>query len=231
MALNPPPEQDRRLIVFIRDPEPGQVKTRLAKVYGDRFAAELYGCFVDDLLETLERGRFRLEIAFTPAGRGLEIRRRFGGRFLYTPQEGEGLGERMGNAFQRCFAEGLSTALLIGSDFPDLTVEVIEQAFQALEKGHDAVLGPAFDGGYYLIGFRSAMFEPAVFREMPWGERTVCEKTLERLQARGHRISLGPTWHDIDTEEDLAALRARHAETPFRCSRTMTFLKRSGNFP
>jgi uncharacterized protein len=224
-TLNLPPKPDRCLMVFVRDPEPGKVKTRLAGVYGDPFAAELYGCFVDDLLEALERGSYWLEIMFTPPGRKREIRQRFGSRFSYAPQEGEGLGKRMENAFHSCFANGFATALLIGSDFPDLSAEVVEQAFQALEDGHDVALGPAFDGGYYLIGFRSAVFDPAVFREMPWGENTVCEKTLDRLRDRGYRIHLAPAWHDIDTAEDLAALRARHTDGPFSRSRTMTFLR------
>jgi uncharacterized protein len=212
-------------MVFVRNPEPGKVKTRLARTYGDPFAAELYGYFVEDLLEALERDSYRLEIMFTPAGKEREIRQRFGGRFSYFPQAGEGLGERMEMAFRSCFAKGFATAVLIGSDCPDLTAEVVEQAFQALEDGHDALLGPAFDGGYYLIGFRSATFDPAVFREMPWGESTVFDKTLNRLQAPGYRISLAPAWHDIDTEEDLTALQARHANTPFRHSRTMAFLQ------
>jgi rSAM/selenodomain-associated transferase 1 len=224
MALNPPPKPNRCLAVFVRDPEPGKVKTRLAKAYGDPFAAKLYGYFVDDLLEALAPGSYHLELFFTPAEREVEIRQRFGVRFCYSPQEGEGLGERMENAFDSCFAKGFAATLLIGSDFPDLTAEVIEQAFVALENGQDAAVGPAFDGGYYLIGFRSAMFDPGVFQEMPWGESTVREKTLNRLHARGYRVSLAPAWHDIDTEEDLAALRARHANTPFSHSRTMAFL-------
>jgi rSAM/selenodomain-associated transferase 1 len=225
MALNSPPKPDRCLMVFVRHPEPGKVKTRLAKTYGDHFAAELYGYFVDDLLEALERGSYRLEITFTPAEKELEIRRRFGGRFSYIPQEGEGLGERMEKAFLSCFAKGFATTLLIGSDFPDLTAEVIEQAFHALENRHDAVVGPAFDGGYYLIGFRSATFDPGVFKEMPWGKSTVCNKTVNRLHARGYRIHLMQAWHDIDTGEDLAALRARHNNTPFSRSWTMAFLR------
>ena len=225
MALNPPPKPDRCLAVFVRDPEPGKVKTRLAKAYGDPFAAELYGYFVDDLLEALAPGSYHLEIFFTPAEREMEIRQRFGKRFCYTLQEGKGLGDRMERAFRCCFVKGFSTAILIGSDFPDLTAEVIEQAFQTLENGQDAVVGPAFDGGYYLIGFRSDTFDPAVFNEMRWGESTVFDKTVNRLHARGYRVHLAPAWHDIDTENDLANLQARHVNTPFSRSRTMAFLR------
>jgi rSAM/selenodomain-associated transferase 1 len=224
MALNPPPKPNRCLAVFVRDPEPGKVKTRLAKAYGDPFAAELYGYFVEDLLEALSSGNYHLELFFTPAEREMEIRQRFGVRFCYSPQEGEGLGDRMEKAFRSCFAKGFAATLLIGSDCPDLTAEVIEQAFRTLENGQDAVVGPAFDGGYYLIGFRSATFDPAVFKEMRWGENTIFEKTVDHLHARGYRVHLAPAWHDIDTEEDLADLQARHANSPFSRSRTMAFL-------
>ena len=225
MALNPPLKPDRCLAVFVRHPEPGKVKTRLAKAYGAPFAAELYGYFVDDLLKALAPGNYHLEIFFTPAEREMEIRQRFGNQFPYTPQRGEGLGNRMERAFRSCLAKEYSTAILIGSDFPDLTAEVIEQAFQALENGQEAVVGPAFDGGYYLIGFRSATFDPAVFNGMRWGENTVFEKTVNRLHARGYRVHLAPAWHDIDTEQDLANLQARHRNSAFSRSRTMAFLR------
>lgn len=225
MALNPPLKPDRCLAILLRHPEPGKVKTRLAKACGDPFAAELYGFFVDDLLEALSPGGHHLELFFTPAEKEMAIRNRFGVRFCYSPQEGEGFGERMDRAFHSCFAKGFSTTILIGSDIPDLTAEVIEKAFQALENGWDAVVGPAFDGGYYLIGFRSDTFDPAVFKEIPWGENSVFEKTVTRLRGRGCRVHLAPVWHDIDTERDLADLQARHGNTAFSRSRTMAFLR------
>jgi hypothetical protein len=232
MALNHPRKSNRCLAVMVRHPEPGKVKTRLAKAYGDAFAAELYGYFVDDLLQALAPGNFRLEIFFTPIEKDPDIRRRFGDQFSYTPQQGEGLGERMENVFRCCFARRFAVALLIGSDFPDLTANLIEEGFLALENRHDAVVGPAFDGGYYLIGFRSAAFDPDVFREMSWGENAVFDKTVNRLHARGCRIHLAPAWHDIDTEKDLANLQARHGNTAFSRSRTMTFLRdRRGRRP
>ena len=225
MALNSPLKTARCLAVLVRHPEPGKVKTRLAKAYGDAFVAELYGYFVDDLLEALAPGDYHLEIFFAPAEKELDIRRRFSDQLPYTPQQGEGLGERMENAFRSCFARGFAATIVIGSDSPDLTADLIEEAFLALENEQDAVVGPAFDGGYYLIGFRSATFDPEVFREIPWGESTVCNKTVNRLHARGYRIHLAPAWHDIDTGEDLTALQARHANTPFSHSRTMAFLR------
>ena len=88
MALNPPPKPDRCLAILVRHPEPGKVKTRLAKKYGNAFAAELYGYFVDDLLAMLAPGNFHLEIFFTPAERNLEIRQRFGRSILLHPPGG-----------------------------------------------------------------------------------------------------------------------------------------------
>ena len=211
--------------MMIRHPEPGKVKTRLAKVYGDAFVAELYGCFVDDLLDRLAAGRFQLALTFTPADRYHDVRERFGDRFRYLPQEGGDLGERMERAFSVCFSLGFDTVVLIGSDTPDLPAEVIEEAFDALEDGAEAVLGPACDGGYYLIGFRSDTFEPAVFTGIPWGEGTVFERSVEILRRRGLRPHLTPLWRDIDRAEDLTDLRARHGSTAFSGSRTMAFLR------
>jgi len=226
IMLNNPAHQNRCLAVFVRAPQPGKVKTRLAGTCGDSFAAELYGCFVDDLLEALAPVNCHLEIFFTPAESEFEISDRFGKRFAYTPQKGEGLGERMANAFKTCFAKGFAASLLIGSDSPDLTAEVIEEAFQALENGQDAVVGPACDGGYYLIGFRAAAFAPAVFNELPRGENSVLEETLARLRDRECIFHLTPVWHDIDTEQDLRHLWSRHQDSPFGRSRTMAFLRK-----
>jgi hypothetical protein len=225
MTPNPPSKPDRCLAFLVRHPEPGRVKTRLAKKYGDAFAAELYGYFVEDLLAMLEPGNYHMEIFFTPAERYLEIRQQFGSRFSYTPQQGEDLGERMKNVFRSCYVKGFTTVVIIGSDSPDLTINVIEEAFLAIENGKDAVVGPAYDGGYYLIGFHADMFDPAVFKDMPWGKSCVFEQTMKRLHDRRCRIHLAPTWHDIDTEEDLHALQARHGQSADSHSRTMAFLR------
>jgi rSAM/selenodomain-associated transferase 1 len=225
MTPNPPSKPDRCLAFLVRHPEPGKVKTRLAKKYGDAFAAELYGYFVEDLLEMLEPGNYHMKIFFTPAERNLEIRQRFGSRFSYLPQEGEDIGERMKNAFLCCFARGFTSTVLIGSDSPDLTMSVIEEAFMAIENGKDAVVGPAYDGGYYLIGFHAGMLDPAVFKDIPWGKSCVFEQTMKRLRDRGHRIHLAPTWHDIDTEEDLHDFHARHGHPADSHLRTMAFLR------
>ncbi len=226
MGLKPSLPQDRCLAMMIRHPEPGQVKTRLAKRYGDAFAAELYGCFVEDLLGTLAPGNHHLEIFFTPARKSREIAERFGVRLSYTPQEGRDIGQRMESALRSCFARGFATVILIGSDFPDLTAQAVEEAFEALEQGADAVVGPALDGGYYLIGFRAADFDPDLFRAMPWGTETVFQETVDRLRARGSRVHLAEPWRDIDRPEDLEALQARHGNTAFSRSRTMRFLRR-----
>ena len=225
MNAVPSSKENRCLAIFVRHPEPGKVKTRLARSRGGAFAAELYGCFVDDLLEALGPGKYRITLFFDPPEKGKEIRKRFGSGFEWFPQEGEGLGERMANAFRNAFSRGFSSCLLIGSDFPDLTAAVIDNAFAALEKGADAAIGPALDGGYYLIGFRSDRFLPALFEGMAWGKESVFEETWKQMNRLGYRIHLAPAWRDMDREEDLRELEVKHRDTDFSRSRTMAYLR------
>ena len=95
----------RCLVMFAKFPEGGQVKSRLAKDLGEERAAELYRCFIDDLLERLSRGNYRFQMAFYPANKEREIREMFGNEFSYIPQAGQDLGERMKNAFNICFSQ------------------------------------------------------------------------------------------------------------------------------
>ena len=175
MALNPPPKQNRCLAVFVRDPEPGKVKTRLAKTVRRPFRSGTLRLFRGRSVRGAGTGKLPSGDLFHTCREGDGDQATVRLRFCYSPQEGEGLGKRMENAFRSCFAKGFAATLLIGSDFPDLTAEVIEQAFMALENGQDAVVGPAFDGGYYLIGFHSDTFDPVVFTECP-GEKTASLK-------------------------------------------------------
>jgi rSAM/selenodomain-associated transferase 1 len=217
----------RCLIVFVRYPEAGKVKSRLARDLGGEFVADLYGKFVDDILDAVNSPRHSLRIAFDPPERSGAMRDRFGSAYEYRPQIGDGLGERMENAFRQIFAEGFGSVLLMGSDCPEITGGIIEDAFCALETGHDAVLGPALDGGYYLIGFKAAMFQPGVFRGIAWGGARVLDDTMELLRERNCRIHLSALRRDVDDKDDLLDLMVRHASTPFDNSRTMAFLRRN----
>jgi rSAM/selenodomain-associated transferase 1 len=141
----------------------------------------------------------------------------------YAPQIGEDLGERMANAFIRCFADGCEAALLIGSDIPDMPAAFVERGFAFLQE-NDAVIGPACDGGYYLIGFRADTFSREAFRGIAWGTGSVLKTTRGILERKALRIAALPEWGDIDTYEDLIALEERNRNTPFAQSRTMRYV-------
>jgi uncharacterized protein len=222
--------RNRCLIVFVKYPQPGQVKSRLAKDYDDDFAADLYSAFVLDILERVLKGDWQLRIYFDPPKRAIEIKKSFGNGHEYRPQRGSDLGARMKNAFDDCFSDGFKSIVLIGSDFPDLPLKIIKDAFAALDSPSDAVIGPATDGGYYLIGFRYDTFLPHIFEGLTWGTPLVLEETIRILKAENHIPQLIDEWHDIDTGNDLLGLIEKNKKTKFADSRTMNFLKASKYF-
>jgi hypothetical protein len=222
--------QNRCLIVFVKYPQPGQVKSRLAKDYDSDFAAGLYKAFVLDILECAAKGPWQLRIYFDPAEKETEIKKLFSNNHEYRPQRGADLGARMKNAFADCFSEGFKSVVLIGSDFPDLPLKIIEDAFALLDGPGDTVIGPAADGGYYLIGLKAETFLPDIFSELLWSTSSVFAETVKILQACGQRTEILQEWHDVDTRDDLINLMERSKSTTFAHSRTMKYLLASRNF-
>jgi uncharacterized protein len=220
-------QHERCILVFIKSPEKGMVKSRLAAAIGEEQACRLYEYFVLDLLETLRKtaktGNYALKICFHPPESGKRIAAWLGAENDYLPQRGKDLGERMGNAFREIFADGYKEILLTGSDIPDLPGKIIHRGFASL-KGHNAVIGPTRDGGYYLIGFRSGCFLPDIFTGIPWSTGEVFEKTMARFKLGNFDVSILPAWQDMDTPEDLRDLMTRHRHRAFRESRTMRYL-------
>jgi hypothetical protein len=214
---------DGCVILFVKAPEMGQVKTRLASSLGGERVLDLYRCFVEDTLAMLVRGGFRLFIFFAPPASRSHIAAWLGERYALIPQNGEDLGERMRNAFQKTFAMGFDAALILGSDSPDLPDRIIDEALAALED-HDAVLGPARDGGYYLIGFRKESFLPRTFQGIPWSTRDVFARTMAILKEAGLGVYILPLWQDVDSVEDLRSLAMRNIGTAFGKSSTMTWI-------
>ncbi|HEY3346782.1 MAG TPA: TIGR04282 family arsenosugar biosynthesis glycosyltransferase, partial [Nitrospirota bacterium] len=164
------------LIFFVKSPEEGAVKTRLAAEIGRRRALEIYKSVAVQSLNAVSGGAYELRVSYHPPDAGEQVAGWLGGGFTFVPQTGGGLGERMENAFAQGFSEGMDRVLLAGSDIPGLDKAVAEEAFAALED-HDAVIVPAFDGGYGLIGFREDGYTPAVFRGIVWSTGTVCAET------------------------------------------------------
>jgi rSAM/selenodomain-associated transferase 1 len=203
-ATVPPPS--RRLLVFARLPELGKVKTRLAAGIGDAAALAVYEAMLRDLIASLGTSTPEMEIEFlwppAPGANGAALRRAFGDHAIAT-QTGSGLTDRLSMAFsERFFFHRTQKIIAIGADDPTLPRELIDHAF-ALLHSCEYVLGPAADGGYYLIGCRAPSFDPAVFQDIPWGTSTVFTTTMQKIAATGRTVAVLPQRYDIDTVEDL----------------------------
>ena len=204
-------------------PEPGRVKKRLAVHFGEELATGLYKNFVSDSLITLSSCEADLKICFDPSHSEEMFLAWLGIPYSCLPQRGSDLGERMKNSFFDAWDQGYQHAVITGSDLPDLPGTFIQDAFLMLCKD-GAVIGPAFDGGYYLIGFRRDTFLSEAFDGIPWGTETVYSKTHNRLKLGGVSIGTLPRWNDIDTPDDLRDLCKRNRHTPFHRSKTISFI-------
>jgi len=209
------------IIFFVKYPERGQVKTRLSAELGASVTVELYRSFVLDVLSMLERSGIQFYICFSPESSQEKFMKWLGNEHFYIPQQGDDLGQRMKNAILRAFAQGFSRAVLIGSDIPDLSAGLMEEACLSL-KAHDAVIGPSLDGGYYLIGFNSETLLPRIFEEMEWSTDTVFTKTLTRLKDAKLKVHQLPERRDIDILTDLRSLYLASRNNAFSRSRTMS---------
>jgi len=219
--------QDRCLIIFVRYPEAGKVKSRLGKRLPSSFVAGLYKNFVRDILHAMRSGGFKIKIYFDPPKCRQQVEKLWGEEYFYEEQVGAELGAKMENAFWREFAAGCRFVTLIGSDFPDLPLSIIEKSFAALDGGADCAIGPAQDGGYYLIAFRKDSFRPEIFRGLEWGTSSVFEKTMKILRTQKCFPAILPAWRDIDTREDLDNLFLHNAESAFASSHTMKYLRKN----
>lgn len=184
----------RLLIIFARNPVKGSVKTRLAVHIGAEAALEIYLQLLKHVGEVTKEIQAAKEVHFSEAiplaGPWNDYKRKL--------QKGVGLGERMEQAFKEGFLKGYRQIVLIGSDLPELTREDLKQAFDALDT-NEYVLGPATDGGYYLIGMKSLNSE--LFRQITWGSSTVLRQTIEKIKNKS--LSLLEKRRDLDTYEDL----------------------------
>ncbi len=192
-----------RLIVFTKYPEPGKTKTRLIPDLGPERAAEVHRQLAEQTLtrvRAMKTGRgICLEIRYENGDEGL-MAQWLGPDLVYKPQSFGDLGQRMAEAFSDAFCEGAQRVVLIGTDIPALDGETIRKAFDALAE-HDLVLGPAADGGYYLVGLRSHV--PQLFAHVPWGTERVLETTNGIAQRLGLSTVFLDPLADVDRLEDL----------------------------
>jgi len=198
----------KRLIIFTRYPETGTTKTRLIPLLGAKGAAELHRKMTEHTLAKLKEfstsDAISIEICYD--GGNEHLMKNWLGPDLDYQSQGTGhLGLRMKNSFRNAFESGADTALLIGTDIPDITDTVIQKAFEALEQ-NNMVIGPAKDGGYYLIGLQRRSPSSAMdklFAGITWGERDVLDKTLDIAKRLGLTFSLVDELEDVDQPEDM----------------------------
>lgn len=214
----------RRLLLFTKPAREGRVKTRLIGDLTAAEAAELHAAFLADLLDRLREGDFELRLAWAldpdeelPQGPVPGVR-----------QEGSDLGERL----YRALSGGDARAVMaLGSDHPTLPLSLIHRAFETLETpeaGADVVLGPAEDGGYYLIALRAGAVHRRLFEDIAWSTDRVLPATLERCCELGLAVELLPEASDVDTPEDLRRLAERMADSDLGCPRTRDLLQSLG---
>jgi rSAM/selenodomain-associated transferase 1 len=213
----------RCIILFVKYPEKGMVKTRLSAGLGDETTQNLYKCFVSDSIGTLEKKRYIFKIAFYPPGSDEKIISWLGTEHSYITQLGRDIGERMENAFKETFLEGFKEVLVIGTDIPALTPSLIDKALKAL-KNSDAVIGPCYDGGYYLIGFRKEMFLSDIFKGIQWSTEGVFKDTMGVFKKKGYKVYVLPKLRDIDRIEDLRDFYKESKKMRCKYSKTLFYL-------
>lgn len=200
------------LLTVAKRPAPGRTKTRLTPPLTPEQASALYECLLRDTLDLMRRvPNVQPAIAFLPSGeRGYF--EALAPDFDLVLQEGDDLGARLDNALARALDAGYQRAVIMNSDGPTLPLDCLTRAFDALANGADVVLGPADDGGYYLIGLRRP--EPRLLREVRMSTPDVLADTLAIAARERLRVELLPAWYDVDDAASLARLRAELAVAP-----------------
>jgi rSAM/selenodomain-associated transferase 1 len=194
----------QKLLIFTRYPLPGQSKTRLIPALGAAAAARLQRRMTEQTLTVAQTCGVDIEVWFT-GGTELQLQAWLGTEPSYRPQPSGDLGQRMQSAFEHTFLHGTSQVVIIGTDCPHLSADLLQRAFTQLQS-HDLVLGEAADGGYYLIGLRHPI--PQLFEQIPWSTHRVLTATLDMAHSLNLAVHLLPCLSDIDRPEDLAHLPA-----------------------
>jgi len=194
----------RALLIIAKRPAAGQTKTRLSPPFSGEEAAQLYACFLKDMLEIARAiPKVRRILNYWPLAER-DYFRKLAPDFELLPQSGNSLGERLDNILTYCLTHGFEQAVIANSDSPTLPVAYVQQAFARLNDA-EVVLGPCDDGGYYLIGLTRP--QPRLLREVQMSTPTVKRDTLALAKEEGLKTALLPTWYDVDTITELERLK------------------------
>ncbi|PCJ98825.1 MAG: glycosyltransferase [Flavobacteriaceae bacterium] len=189
-------EKHNLLLIFTRNPELGKCKTRLAAVVGDKVALEIYRFLLQHTVKFSKNIKAQKEVYYSEEIWGNDIWDN--DIFDKKLQQGLDLGERMSNAFKTGFKAGFNKIIVIGSDMYDLSTIEMDYAFEQLDT-HDYVVGPAEDGGYYLLGMKTST--PNLFKNKDWGKETVLQDTLNDLTNR--KVKILDIKNDVDHYGDI----------------------------
>lgn len=214
------------LIVVAKQPAPGQTKTRLSPPLAPEQASELYECFLKDTLDAMRRvDDVQRVIAYLPED-ALDYFHRLASDFELVPQLGHDLGSRLDHALTSYLSLGYERVVIMDSDSPTLPSAYLSQAFDALANGADVTLGPCDDGGYYLIGLKKPA--PRLLLEVKMSTPTVAADTIALAEGQGLRVSLLPTWYDVDNAVSLTRLmKELETQDAHVAHHTRKFLKQS----
>ena len=211
------------MILFTRIPEAGRTKTRMMPRYSGDECAQMHVCFLKDIMRELRKTGADIFVCFEPSGPSRAMRKICGRARGYFGQDGEGLGERMLNAFRTVFSMGYSSCVLVGADIPELRAGDVKSAFRELDS-NDAVCGPTEDGGYYLIGMRRPL--PVLFEGKSYGHERVMDGLMQAASENGISMGMTAERRDMDTPDDLMKYLAAMRKDPrLRKSRTGRFVR------
>jgi rSAM/selenodomain-associated transferase 1 len=194
-------QSERVLIVFVKNPIAGKVKTRLAHTIGNERALEVYLSLMSHTIAIGAMAECDRAVFFSDEIENDPVWVNEG--YISKLQSGSDLGERMHNAFDWAFGAGYKKAVIIGSDCPELTTQIIHKAFSVLDEQR-VVIGPATDGGYYLLGMKQ--LHSSVFRGKQWSTDNVTLDTILDLKRENHSYALLETLSDVDEEKDLVLM-------------------------
>lgn len=209
------------LILMTRIPIPGKTKTRLMELLTGEECSGLHMAFLQDLFTTFKELKdIALFMTYTPEDSLFILENVIPESIKFFPQIGEDLGEKMFLAINQVLLKGYQKVILIGSDIPDLSAKDIETSFQLLDD-YDMVLGPTYDGGYYLVGMKAP--HEKIFRiPQKWGGKSVLESTVNIGNEQNLTVGLAPKYRDIDTKEDLFEFERKNQNS--KASYTMKWI-------
>ncbi len=187
------------VIIFVRHPEPGKVKTRLAATIGNENALKVYRLLLQHTFELVKDTALPVYVYYDDRIREDDLWR--GDNIKKKTQADGDLGQKMASAFREVFAGGYAGAVIIGSDCYELSRQILQEALDVLGS-KEIVIGPAKDGGYYLLGMRFPVKN--LFGGITWSTGTVCEETIRQVSENDYTYGILPVLRDVDTEEDIS---------------------------